>query len=72
MEQKTNHVRKSFFSIAFGLLIISAGVAWFLQSVGVLPHDFEVLNYACPLCIVLLGIHVVTAQPKKRHTNEQE
>lgn len=72
MKIKGEHVEGRFFSIAFGIMIISIGLAWFLQIIGVLPEGIRVLQYACPVCVILFGIRILTAHTAKEHNMKQE
>lgn len=72
MKEKRSHAGCGFFSIAFGLIIISIGLAWFLQIVGVLPEGIKILRYACPICVVLLGVRILTARTGKGNNGKQE
>ena len=71
MKVKGEHVESRFFSIAFGIMIISIGLAWFLQTIGVLPEGIKVLQYACPICVILFGIRILTAHTAKGNNMKQ-
>jgi hypothetical protein len=71
MKIKGEHVESRFFSMAFGIMIISIGLAWFLQTIGVLPEGIRVLNYACPICVILFGIRILTAHAAKGNNMRQ-
>jgi len=65
MKVKGDHAESKFFSIAFGIIIISVGLAWFLQTIGVLPDGIKVLQYACPICVIVFGVRILTAHTAK-------
>jgi hypothetical protein len=71
MKVKEEHVESRFFSIAFGIMIISIGLAWFLQIIGVLPEGIKVLQYACPICVILFGIRMLTVHTANRKNMKQ-
>ncbi len=71
MKFKGEHVDSRFFSIAFGIMIISIGLAWLLQTIGVLPEGIKVLQYAFPICVILFGIRILTAHAAKGKTMKQ-
>jgi ABC-type multidrug transport system permease subunit len=60
MREKREHAESRFFSAAFGIIIIAVGLGWLLQTIGVLPEGIKILNYVCPICIVLLGMRILT------------
>jgi len=72
MKEKRDHADSRFFSIAFGLIIISIGLTWFLQTIGVLPEGIKVLLYACPICVILLGVRILTAQAARGNNKKKE
>ena len=65
MKVKGEQVEGRFFSIAFGIMVISIGLAWFLQIIGVLPEGIKVLQYACPICVIVFGVRILTAHTAK-------
>ena len=71
MKIKEDHIEKKFFSAAFGAIIIAVGLAWFLQAIGVLPDGIKVLNYACPICVVLMGVQIVMGHVAKGNSIKQ-
>lgn len=70
MDEKQRHVG-GFFSVVFGIMIITIGVIWFLQSMGLLPEGIKILAYAWPVCVILLGIRLITAQFEKNEGAKQ-
>ncbi|MBP7736440.1 MAG: hypothetical protein KA369_10750 [Spirochaetes bacterium] len=71
MREKREHVESRFFSAAFGVIIIAVGLGWLLQTIGVLPEGFEILNYVCPVCIVLLGMRILIGHTTKGNNNQK-
>lgn len=59
MKVKEDRYEKKLFSAAFGVIIIAVGLVWFLQAIGVLPEEIKVLNYVCPICLVLVGVRIM-------------
>ncbi len=62
MKEKRHHAESRFFSIAFGILIISIGLIWLLQTIGVLSEGIKVLQYAFPICIILFGVRLLACR----------
>lgn len=71
MREKREHAENRFFSAAFGVIIIAVGLGWLLQTIGVLPEGIEILNYVCPICIVLLGMRIVMGHTTKGNNNQK-
>lgn len=71
MKVKGEHGESRFFSIVFGIMVVSIGLAWFLQTIGVLPEGIKVLEYACPICVILFGIRMLIANTAKEHDMKQ-
>jgi hypothetical protein len=71
MKVKGEQVESRFFSIAFGIMITSIGLTWFLQIIGVLPEGIKVLQYACPICVILFGVRILTAHIVKGSNMKQ-
>lgn len=65
------HSRFSFFSVAFGLMVISIGLSWLLQTIGILPADIKILRYACPICVILFGLRILSSRSVHRSKNNQ-
>jgi hypothetical protein len=65
MKEQNAHAESRFFSAAFGAIIIAVGLAWLLQTIGVLPEGIKILNYVCPICIVLLGAKILVGHSAK-------
>ncbi len=72
MKGKRTRAEGGFFSIAFGIIITTIGLAWFLQTIGVLPEGIQVLRYICPICVVLFGAWILTARAAKGKNMKQE
>jgi hypothetical protein len=72
MSGKRFHTGKSFFSTAFGLVVISVGLVWLLQNMGIVPAGIRVLEYACATCMILLGIRLLIPHAEKENTLKQE
>jgi hypothetical protein len=71
MKVKGEHVENRFFSIAFGIMIIAIGLAWLLQTIGVLPEGIKVLQYAFPICVILFGIRILISHAAKGNNMKQ-
>lgn len=71
MKEKREHAENRFFSAAFGIIIIAVGLVWLLQTIGVLPEGIEILNYVCPICIVLLGMRILMGHTTKGNNNQK-
>ena len=72
MKVKEDHAENKYFSAAFGIIIAAAGLAWFLQAIGVLPEEIKVLNYVCPICVVLVGVRIMMGHVAKGNSNKQQ
>jgi hypothetical protein len=71
MKSKRDHVRCGFFSIAFGIIVIAVGISWLLQVIGIMPADIEILHFACPLCVILFGVSILTSRTHRRNQNQE-
>jgi hypothetical protein len=65
MKEEQNKSKNSFFSIGLGILVIAVGLAWLLQSFGLIPANLDLLRYAFPVCVILIGTSILL----KRNTN---
>ncbi len=60
MKAKRYQYGRGFFYIGIGMIMIAAGGAWLLQAAGMIPEGIRVLQYACPACVILVGLRMVT------------
>jgi hypothetical protein len=72
MNSKRDQSDGRLFSIAFGIMITSIGLVWFLQTMGLLSENIRVLEYVFPVCIILFGIRIITSHTMKGKNSKQE
>lgn len=66
MKLKGDHVEINHFSMAFGIVMISVGLTWFLRTIGVWPESIKLLPYVFPICVILFGVRILTSHDAKK------
>jgi hypothetical protein len=72
MRVKEDRSGENYFSAAFGVIIIAIGLTWFLQAAGILPAGIRVLDYACPICVILFGVWIFMPKNTKAKNMQHE
>ncbi len=71
MKEEVQKSKHNFISVGLGILVIAVGSAWLLKSFGILPENFEMLKYACPVCVILVGAGILLKRNSKNDKNIQ-
>jgi threonine/homoserine/homoserine lactone efflux protein len=71
MKEKQGRAGRGVFSTAFGIIVLAVGVTWLLQVTGVVPAEINILQFACPACVVLFGLSILTSRSRKRNQNQE-